>query len=83
MYRGKPGEIGNIPTNTITTDIATAFVEDFEFLLETGESLQSACIRLNVSAKTVIRRYKRLEQKPPSGLYTLASSRNYKKKAAA
>lgn len=53
---------------------AAPMVEDFEFLIDSGESLQSALARLGCSYRTIARRYQELGRPCPPGLWSLGKA---------
>ncbi|OMB79245.1 hypothetical protein [Mycolicibacterium conceptionense] len=57
----------------LTADDAESDVEEFEFLLSSGETMETAVRRMGMSARSVTRRYELLGRKCPAGLYYLAT----------
>ena len=53
-------------------DQAAADIEDFEWLLETGEHIERATKRIGLSPKALYRRYKQLGRELPAGLTALS-----------
>ncbi|AYR00424.1 HNH endonuclease [Mycobacterium phage Whouxphf] len=66
----------------ITPEIAELDIEEFEFLLRTGESIEQASKRMGMSARTIARRYEYLGRTCPPGLYWQCSG-PYRKRGAA
>ena len=56
----------------ITEEIAQLDIEEFEFLLNSGESMRRAVARMGICARTLLRRYSRIGRKPPAGLWAIA-----------
>lgn len=61
---------GNTP---VTPEAAELDVEEFEFLLSTGELMERALERMGVCGRTMCRRYQLLGRPIPAGLWSLAS----------
>ena len=50
-------------------------IEDFEFMLDTGETVPNAVRRMRCSAKTIIRAYQRLGKPIPTALFAIDRQR--------
>ncbi|AXQ60772.1 HNH endonuclease [Mycobacterium phage EleanorGeorge] len=66
----------------ITTDIAELDIEEFEFLIRSGETVEQAVHRMGMSARTIARRYEYLGRSCPPGLYWLCSGTYRKRRTA-
>lgn len=56
-------------------------VDDFEFLLDAGETIPTAVARMGCHPKTILRAYQRLDRPIPDGLW--AYERKHSREAAA
>lgn len=63
------------PWNKLSVEAAEIDIEEFEFLLSVGESMESALVRLDLHARSMTRRYQLLGRPVPDGLWLLASRR--------
>lgn len=64
----------NIGTKTIA-EVAEDDIDDYEFLVASGESLDHALTRVGLCGRSMIRRYQALGRRVPDGLWTAAQKR--------
>ncbi|AEL19976.1 HNH endonuclease [Mycobacterium phage Charlie] len=80
QLRGRP--LTEIRPLVRSVEAAECDVEDFEFLLASGESVERAVQRMGLSARTIARRYERIGRPVPRELWAFEARYYYRKRKA-
>ena len=77
-FQGRP--LTPLRPHPVTAPDAELDIEEFEYLLSSGETLEQAVRRVGLCARTLTRRYTLIGKTPPPGLW--AASRKLRKEAS-